>query len=58
VSRVQARATLERPTTGYDDKSGAGYPPAKTNEAGCILAQKAPNRNVRFVEVVCICIPS
>jgi hypothetical protein len=46
VSRKAALAALLRLTEGYKDKSGAGYPAAKTNLAGCTLVQKAPNRQV------------
>jgi ABC-type Fe2+-enterobactin transport system substrate-binding protein len=31
---------------GYSDKSGSTYPAAISNEAGCILVQKKPNRLV------------
>jgi len=46
VTREQARLTVERLIAGYADKSGSSYSPALSNEAGCILAQKAPNRAV------------
>ena len=46
VTREQARLTVERLIAGYADKSGSSYGPALSNEAGCILAQKAPNRAV------------
>ena len=46
VTRSQAAATIARLRAGYRDKSGAGYPAALTNEAGCVLVQKTPNRAV------------
>lgn len=47
IDQAQARTTLARLRHGYRDKSsGSGYPAALSNEAGCILAQKAPNREV------------
>jgi hypothetical protein len=44
ITREQALATLSRLASGYTDKSGAGYPAAATNLAGCQLAQKGANR--------------
>ncbi|KAH0558606.1 hypothetical protein GP486_004742, partial [Trichoglossum hirsutum] len=44
VTREQALATVERLKVGYKDKSGASYEPAKSNEIGCVLAQKGTNR--------------
>jgi hypothetical protein len=46
VTRDQAAATIARLRAGYRDKSGAGYPAAVTNEAGCVLVRKTPNREV------------
>jgi hypothetical protein len=46
ITKEQALAALARLTASYRDKSGAGYPAAVSNEAGCILAQKMPNRAV------------
>jgi hypothetical protein len=46
VGREQARETMQRLVDGYQDKSGSSYGPAVRNEAGCVLAQKAPNRAV------------
>jgi hypothetical protein len=46
VTREQALATLERLKMGYRDKSGASYEAAKSNEIGCVLAQKGTNREV------------
>ena len=45
MTPAQAQACLDRLRLGYmDSRSGSGYPPATTNDAGCLLAQKAPNR--------------
>lgn len=46
VSVEQAQITVARLIMGYDDKSGSGYPPARRNLAGCVLAQKGKNRLV------------
>lgn len=45
VSRNVAQTTVQRLLDGYRDKSGASYPAAITNAAGCLLAQKTPNRS-------------
>jgi hypothetical protein len=46
VSKDQAKATLKRLREGYMDRSGQAYPPAQTNETGCVLVQKEPNLDV------------
>ncbi|KAJ5638748.1 hypothetical protein N7528_001138 [Penicillium herquei] len=47
LTPTEALRALQRLHDGYSDPiSKAGYPPAITNEAGCILVQKAPNRTV------------
>jgi hypothetical protein len=45
VSKESAIAAVARLVNGYTDKSGSGYGPATTNSKGCILCQKAPNRD-------------
>lgn len=45
VTPEQARATVHRLIEGYQDKSGSGYPRAKHTTAGCLIAQKAGNRD-------------
>jgi hypothetical protein len=44
IAPKHARATLQRLTDGYRDKSGSGYPAATTNATGCVLVQKVTNR--------------
>lgn len=45
LSPELSRLTLERLLNGYSDKSGSGYGPVLTNNIGCKLVQKSPNRD-------------
>lgn len=46
LDTAAALLTWERLRDGYTDKSGKGYGPAIRTPAGCLLCQKAPNRDV------------
>ncbi|MEJ9158780.1 hypothetical protein P4K11_32865, partial [Bacillus cereus] len=46
ISKNTALQTWKRLVDGYTDKSNSGYEPAVREENGCLLAQKAPNRDV------------
>jgi hypothetical protein len=46
VTWQTARRTVQRLVDGYQDRSGSGYGAAVSNSKGCLLVQKAPNRQV------------
>ncbi|KAM3425882.1 hypothetical protein MY4824_010140, partial [Beauveria thailandica] len=52
ISKNTALQTWKRLVNGYTDKSNSGYEPAVREENGCLLAQKAPNRDVNgYVQI-------